>query len=402
MSQGDGKLDASGHLDIEFDIPAANENDVSDYQYRLEAQVTDSSRRTIDGSVIFIATRGSIMASARPDRYVYNQGQTARIAVETTDYEGHPVPAKLTLKFVSPELVITTSDSGPQYNYRDNDMGSAEIITDQQGHAVYEYQAVVSGNISIKTVVQEKEKQFTSLSGYLWVVSPDSRWTDASYYSEANGTIKLVADKKTYRAGDVAHVLAILPQEHANLLVTTERDNVLSSWKVSATGKTVVLDVPIEKYYAPNVFLSVTFVKDGDMYTNDKRLVVPARDKLLNLEIISNKEEYKPRETASYTILARDADGAPVPDAEVSLGVVGEAIYSVSPDFSGNIRQQFYGTLYNEVETNLSISYSFTGFAGLKLIDLARNKPSYQLADFKNESDMVQPLIRKEFKDTAY
>ncbi len=402
LSQGDGKLDASGHLDIDFDVPAADENDVSDYQYRLEAQVTDSSRRTVDGSVICIATRGSVIASARPDRYVYNQGQTARIVVETTDYEGRPVPAKLTLKFVSPEMIVTTDSSGPQYNYRDKDLGSAEITTDQQGHAVYEYQAVASGNISIKTVVQEKEKQFTSLSGYLWVVSPDSRWTDASYYSETNGTIKLVADKKSYHLGDVAHVLAILPQEHANLLVTTERDNVLSSWKVSATGKTVVLDVPIEKHYAPNVFLSVTFVKDGDMYTNDKRLVVPARDKLLNLEIISNKEEYKPRETASYTILARDADGAPVPDAEVSLGVVDEAIYSVSPDYTGNIRQVFYGMHYNSVETHLSVSYSFQGFAGEKPIDLASTKPSYQLADFKNESDLVQPTIRKEFKDTAF
>ena len=197
-------------------------------------------------------------------------------------------------------------------------------------------------------------------------------------------------------------MLAILPEENANLLVTTERDNVLSAWKVKATGKTVVLDVPIEKHYAPNVFLSVTFVKDGDMYTSDKRLVVPARDKILNLEIISNKEEYKPRETASYTILARDADGAPVPDAEVSLGVVDEAIYSVSPDYSGNIRQQFYGMRYNSVETHLSISYSFRGFAGEKPIDLASTKPSYQLADFKNDGEQAQPTIRKEFKDTAF
>lgn len=403
LNQGDARLDAAGHLDIEFDIPASKDDDVSDYQYRLEAQVTDSSRRAIDGSAILIATRGRVIASALPDRYVYNQGQTARIAIETTDYEGRPVPAKLTLKFVSPELIVTTDSSGPQYNYRDNDVGSAEITTDHQGHAVYDYQVATPGSISIKAVVQDKERLFTSLSGYLWVVSPDSRWTDAPYYTEYNtGTIKLVADKKSYRAGEVAHVLAILPQEHVDLLVTTERDKVLSSWKVNATGKTLVLDVPIEKHYAPNVFLSVTFVKDGDMYTNDKRLVVPARDKLLNLEIISNKEEYKPRETASYTILARDADGAPVPGAEVSLGVVDEAIYSVSPDYSGNIRQVFYGMHYNSVETHLSVSYSFDGFAGEKPIDLASTKPSYQLADFKNESDLAQPTIRKEFKDTAF
>jgi len=37
---------------------------------------------------------------------------------------------------------------------------------------------------------------------------------------------------------------------------------------------------------------------------------------MLKLEIISNKNEYKPRETASYTILARNSEGAPVSGAE--------------------------------------------------------------------------------------
>jgi alpha-2-macroglobulin len=402
MNEGDGKLDSSGHLEIEFDVPASDEKDVADYQYRLEAQITDSSRRTIDGSATLIATRGSVIAGAIPDRYVYNQGQTAKITVNTTDYEGHPVPAKLALKFVSVQSTVETINGAPQYTTRETELSSAEISTSQQGHAVYEYQVTTPGSITIKTVVQEKDRQFTSLGRYLWVVSSDYQWTDSPYYNESTGTIKLVADKKSYRAGDIAHVLAILPEENANLLITTERENVLSAWKMKATGKTTVLDVPVEKHYAPNVFLSVTFVKNGDMYTNDKRLVVPARDKILNLEIISNKEEYKPRETASYTILARDADGAPVPDAEVSLGVVDEAIYSVGSDYSGNIRQEFYGMHYNAVETHLSVSYSFRGFAGEKPIDLASTKASYQLADFKNENALAQPAIRKEFKDTAF
>jgi alpha-2-macroglobulin len=402
VNEGDGKLDASGHLEIEFDVPAPEENDVSDYQYRLEAQVTDSSRRTIDGSATVIATRGSVIASAVPDRYVYSQGQTARMAVTTTDYEGRPAPAKLTLKFISPKTTIETGTNGSsQYTVRENEVGSAEINTDQQGHAVYDYQVTTPGSIIIKTVVHEMDKQFVSLSGYLWIVNPDYVWTDLPEYNQTMGSIKLVSDKKSYRAGEVAHVLAIMPEENADLLVSTERDNILSAWKVKATGKATVLDVPIEKHYAPNVFLSVTFVRNGDMYTNDKRLVVPARDKMLNLEIISNKEEYKPRETASYTILARDADGVPVPNAEVSLGVVDEAIYSVSPDY-GNIRHEFYGMRYNSVETQLSVSYSFRGFAGEKPIDLASTKASYQLADFKNEGELAQPTIRKEFKDTAF
>jgi uncharacterized protein YfaS (alpha-2-macroglobulin family) len=402
---GEGKLDASGHFAVQFEVPASNENDVWDFQYRLEAQVTDSSRRSINGSATLIATRGNVIAHAITDHFVYTNGDTARISISTTDYEGRPVAAKLALKFVAREWVKVEkkeNESDPNYEIRETELSSTEVTTDREGHAFYNFPITTPGSISMKTVVQENGKQFASLGDFIWVVGSDQKWTDSASYRESVGSIKLVADKKSYRAGDVAHVLAILPSDRATLLVTTERSSVMSARQIKAAGQTVIIDVPIEANYAPNVYLSVTFVRNGDMYTSDERLVVPARDKLLNLEIISNKQEYKPRETASYTILARDADGAPVPDAEVSLGVVDEAIYSVSPDYSGNIRQQFYGTLYNEVETHLSISYSFTGFAGQKPIDLARNKASYQLADFKNESDMVQPVIRKDFKDTAF
>ena len=132
VDQGDGKLDSSGHYEIEFEVPASQANEVTDYQYRLEAQITDSSRRTIDGSATVIATRGSIIASAVPDRYVFKQGQTARIKIKTTDYEGHPVPSKLTLKFVSPQMTVVTNNGAPQYYVTDNDLS---IGRNQHGSA---------------------------------------------------------------------------------------------------------------------------------------------------------------------------------------------------------------------------------------------------------------------------
>jgi alpha-2-macroglobulin len=403
--EGEGKLDSAGNLSVEFEVPAPGEDDVWDYQYRLEAQVTDSSRRSINGSANLVATRGSVMARAEPDRYVYNKDETARIVISTSDYEGRPVSAQLSLKFmlrtwVKVEKKVNEYDS--DYAMRENELSAAEVTTDREGHAVYDFRIPATGSISIKTVVHDSGKQLVSLSGFIWAAGTGAGWGESGYYSERSGSIKMVPDRKSYRQGATAHVLAILPEENVDLLVTTELDSVMSARHVKVLGKTVILDVPIDPNYAPNVFLSVTFVKDGDMYTSDQRLIVPARDKMLNLEVISNKNEYKPRETASYTILARDADGAPVPNAEISLGVVDEAIYGVSPDFSGDIRQEFYGMRYNSVETHLSVSYSFRGFAGQKPIDLASTKPSYQLADFKNEGDQAEPMIRKEFKDTAF
>jgi len=407
VQEAEGKLDARGQLNVEFQVPQADENETSDYSYRLEAQVTDAARRTIDGAGSIVATRGTIIADANPDRYVYKKGDVAKIRVATSDYEGKPVSANVQLKFVvrtwtKKEKKEDEENSYPEYEMHEREIGSGGVVTDSQGQASFDYTAGEAGNISIKTVINEGGKQVASIGGYLWVTDQQHAWTDSSYFSEDHTAIKLVPDKKSYQPGETAHVLAILPTDKAHLLVSTELSTVMTVQHISSPGKTIVLDIPIQASFAPNVFLNVSYVSGGDMYSSDQRLVVPARDKMLNLEIISNKKEYKPRESASYTILARNDQGAPVSGAEVSLGVVDEAIYSVAPDYSGNIKSEFYGMRYNSVETHLSINYSFTGYAGDKPIDLARNKSEYQLADFKNERDMVQPTIRKNFKDTAF
>jgi uncharacterized protein YfaS (alpha-2-macroglobulin family) len=408
VQENAGTLDGRGHMNVEFQIPPADEADTSDYSYRLEAQVTDSARRTMDGAASFVATRGSVIANADPDRYVYNKGEVAKVRVNTTDYEGHPVSATVQLQFVQRSWTKTEKKaeddeySYPEYEMHERQIAYADVQTDSQGQASYDYTTTEDGNLAIKTVIWENGRPVASIGGYLWVTDRSASWTDSSYYSEDYNAIKLVPDKKSYKAGETAHVLAILPTDNAHLLVSTELNTVLSVQHVSSPGRSIVLDIPIQATYAPNVFLNVSYVKGGDMYTSDQRLVVPARDKMLNLQIISNKKEYKPRETASYTVLARDADGAPVSGAEVSLGVVDEAIYSVAPDYAGNIKSEFYGMRYSSVETHLSINYSFTGFAGDKPIELAQNKAAYQLADFKNEGDLVQPTIRKNFKDTAF
>src|SRR5882672_5551784 len=408
VQESEGTLDPRGHLNVEFQVPQSDETDTSDYSYRLEAQVTDSARRTIDGAASFVATRGTVVANANPDRYVYNKGDVAKIRVTTSDYEGRPVSAKVQLQFVERTWIKKEKKpeddeySYPEYDMHERQIAYADVQTDSQGQANYDYTTTEDGNISIKTVIWENGRAVPSIGGYLWVTDRQYPWSDTSYYSEDYNAIKLVPDKKSYKPGETAHVLAILPTDNAHLLVSTELTSVMSVQHVSSPGRSIMLDIPIQGSYAPNVFLNVSYVKGGDMYTSDQRLVVPARDKMLNLEIISNKKEYKPRETASYTILARNAEGAPVSGAEVSLGVVDESIYSVQPDYAGNIKSEFYGMRYNSVETHLSINYSFTGFAGDKPMELAKNKSAYQLADFKNEGELVQPTIRKNFKDTAF
>ena len=405
VKDGQGVLNANGKLDVEFEVPAADEKDSSDYSYRLEAQVTDQSRRTMEGRASFVGTRGNVVANTHTDRYVYYEGDTAKIQVRTTDYEGRPLSAGVTLKFVERRWDSTTKqdESGKTrytYTMRERELGSADVTTNQQGEGSYDYPIPGPGSIYIQTIVKDGKKQYPSNSHYLWIADRKSEWSDWAYGDEES--IKLVPDKKSYQPGETAHVLAMLPTDKAHLLVTTELTGVLTARIVDSPARAVMIDVPIEARFAPNVYLNVAYIKDGEMYMHDRLLSVPARSKFLDIEVLADKKEYKPGDTAHYTLLARNADKSPASGAELSMGVVDEAIYSVKPDQTRDIRKAFYGRRYNQVQTSFTISYYFKGHSGEKPLNIAANKRAYQLADFKNEGQYAEPTIRKDFKDTTF
>jgi uncharacterized protein YfaS (alpha-2-macroglobulin family) len=402
--EGDGKLNEQGHLDVDFTVPQADPKDSWDYSYRFEAQVTDAARREMDASTSFTGVRSNTVAYASADRYVYYQGDTAKITVKANDREGRPVQTHVKLTFFERrwEKVIKKTEEGdeyPDYEPKEKELSSAEVNTNQQGEAALDYVVPISGDIEIKTTINENGKPVVMEGGSLWVAARNGEWSDVSY--EGEGQIKLVPDKKAYKPGETAHVLALLPKEKAHLLVTTELSGVMSVRQMDVPGRAAIIDLPIEAKFAPNIFLGVTYVRASEMYSQDLMIVVPALDKLLNLQIIPNKKEFKPRETASYTLLARNSDGSPAPNAEVSFGVVDEAIYSISPEAVEDIRRSFYGRRYNNVQTHFSVNFEFSGYAGTKTVNLAANKRARQLADFKNDSD-VNPQVRRLFKDTAF
>jgi len=410
VTEGDASLNARGEATVDFEVPKTEEKDEWDYSYRLEAQVTDASRREMKGAASFIGTRGKTVADAYPERYLYYQGDAAKVRVKTADYSGHPVSQKVTLKFIEQKWEKIEKDEEyngykyKTYDYKlhERELTSADVNTDSQGNATYDFTVPSPGSIYVKAIINESGKEIVNRGGSFWAPDKKGEWSDFEYRDMEEKMIKLVPDKKSYKPGETAHVLAMLPADKAHLLVTTELASVMTVRQIDAPGRSIVIDVPIDRKYEPNVYLDVSFVKDSDMYNQSQLIAVPARDKMLKLDIVPNKKEFKPRDVASYTILARNEDGSPAANAEVSLGIIDEAIYSIQPETAGNIKREFYGKRFDEVQTSLAIHYTFTGYAGEKPASLAKNKSAYQLADFKNESSYAEPTIRREFKDTAF
>lgn len=405
VKEGEGRLNENGQLEVAFDVPPAGKNESREYTYRLEAMVTDSARREIEGKASFVGTRGNVSVTANADRYVYYKGETAKVRVRTRDFNGSPVSAKVGLKFsLTRWEKIEKEDNGYKYfewTRKFEGTTTGEVTTNAQGEAVYEYRAATIGDIDIKAVVTENGREIEHDAGGLYVTSETEGWVNNAWRDE--GSIKLQPDKKSYKPGETAKILALLPKDKAHLLVTTELNRVIEARHVFANGRATVIELPIKDSYAPNIYLSVTFVRDGEMFESSKSISVPAANKFLDIQIVPDKREYKPRDPVSYTITAKNQDGSPAAGVELSLGLVDEAIYSIRPDTSGDIRRQFYGRRYSSVSTSYASAFQFTGYSGDKKMELAQNKRAFQLADFKNESQYADPkFTRKDFRDTAF
>ena len=103
-------------------------------------------------------------------------------------------------------------------------------------------------------------------------------------------------------------------------------------------------------------------------------------------------------------MLAVDSAGKPV-EADLSFGVVDEALYSVRPDTTPDIVASFYPKRDVYLEPQTSFEFFFSGEAGTKsplLADLANGLYHPRMAQVKPGSDLVVPKVRKAFPDTAY
>ncbi|NOT59707.1 MAG: hypothetical protein HOP19_05715, partial [Acidobacteria bacterium] len=197
VKEGEARLDKNGQAVIEFTVPAGEKGDPYDYQYRLEANVTDASRREEMGKASFTGTRGSAVATAEPERYVYYQGDAARIKVRTADYEGKPVSARVALKFVQQtyEKVEKKEDGYTTTEWKLNrkDVGSGAVTTNAQGEATYDWRVPLIGSIRIEAILNENGKEIVSDGGYLYASDRNDAWADNAYRNWDE--IKLVPDK---------------------------------------------------------------------------------------------------------------------------------------------------------------------------------------------------------------
>jgi alpha-2-macroglobulin len=386
VDSGTATLDDQGRLKLTVNTSDFLESPDNDYMFTIEASVTDLSRRVVTTSSVVKVVRSSYSVNVRPDRWIYAPGDTARITATVSDFNNNGIAG------VPVTLIVTLS--GWEANARPTSM-TLTGTTNAAGDAVIEYPVRGVGDLTFVASVFDKAGNSTSARDSSYSITEGYAWG-----GESGGGVSIVPDKQTYAVGDTAHILIAAPVTDTYLLVTTEGESIYDSRVVKIAGGSTMLDLPIKERYAPNIYISVSAIFADELYTENKNIIVPPTEKFVNVKLTSNKAVYEPQEKGTFTVTTTDDKGKPV-TAEVSLGIVDDAIYAICPELVDEIQKYFYSLRYHSVDTSSSLYFRFYGYSHRKGLLAGLPKRETKLADFKGDS-LVEPTIRKDFKDTMY
>lgn len=389
-SEQTGKLDANGKLTIT--VPTSLDNRKLDQDYTVEAGVTDAANREVIGRGRFLATYGSFRIHVEPASYAIEKGSQAMFNVTAVDYDNHPVQTKvhvsLTKRIWQNGKTVTTP--GP----------ATDVTTNAAGNARATMTAGDAGSMEVLATATTPENRTVQDSTGLWVMGSG----ESSWWGGMSQQLQIIADKKKYAVGDVAHLSLVSQVAGFHALVTATGDAEQFRKVVSSDGKTLSWDMPITSDAVPNLQVNAVFIQNDQMFEANKNIEVPPVEKQLQVEITPAKNVFQPEQTAAYDVMLKDSAGKPVAGANLSFGVVDEAIYSLYPDTSGDIVRRLYPERYVYAEVTNSLVYSFSGRAGERSPLLAERRSRYnpRMAQVKPGNDVVQPKVRKAFPDTAF
>lgn len=381
------RLDANGEATLSLRMPVTE--DGSDVSLRLDARVTDDSDREVSGAMTVVGTYGDVVVATSLDRYVYEPGAPARLSVRVTDYVGAPranVPATVTVERVQ---VLDGGEITRELVAR------ASVTTSADGRAIWPLTLpMTSGHYRVSAAVASAGRTARG-EETAWI--PGEGFQSTSLDNER--FLELQPDRKSYAPGDTAHILIHGEVVEGSVLVTKEASQV--SWHaVPRLAGTSVVDVPITESDMGDVYVSLTYLKDDKLYRAERRLLVPASSRGLQVTIAGDDAPPRPGRTSRYRVTTLDANGQPV-RASVSLAVVDEAVFAVKADSTPDPLRHFYRLDYTRVNTTFSRTYTFIGYSGTQQLQLASRRRPFRLADFKREGP-PRPHVRRDFPDAIH
>lgn len=390
------KTDTNGRAHVIFDTPRSAQQD---FEYTIEARVTDASRREIVATDQIRVTRQRYYINAQPDRFVLRPQDQAKIAINAQDANDEPVAVEGQVKITRDTWTeVWLDQKGKEIRgeelrkakeknsvfppavkpnekpwrlksseYVHEDVSTEVVRTSADGKAEVVFTPQREGYYRIAWSSREKGGPPILAETTVWAATNET--TDLGYRS---GGLQVLVDRDTFRSGQTAKVMIAAPTNGRTVLFSIEGDDLYSYQLIRMTGSVKIIDVALDDRHVPNVFLTAAMVSDGQIFMDSKDVVVPPVKSFLTVDVKADREIYEPREAGTLTVTTKDIDGKPVA-AEVGLGFVDASVYAIQSDYAGDPRQVYFGERRGQRVSTMS-SFQTKSYRKLLVSDLEMDR----------------------------
>ncbi len=158
----------------------------------------------------------------------------------------------------------------------------------------------------------------------------------------SEGALAVRPDKSIYKIGETAKIVVRAAERDQFVLVEIGTGAIHQRQVVRVVDRELELSIKITGDFVPNITVVALAVRGDQLLKATGNLLVPPTDQFLTVEVATDKGEYRPGEECRTTIRVVDAQGKPVSDCEISLGVVDESIYALQEDRTPDLREFFH------------------------------------------------------------
>lgn len=194
----------------------------------------------------------------------------------------------------------------------------------------------------INACIEDEQKRPNLTEATVTVAAQKWSWWNRQDDSASTPALELTKDKDTYAPGDVAAIAIKTAFQKAEGVLTIARSGVIRQERFTLSGGHHVLKIPVTEDLVPNVSAHVKLTvanktSDSTTITCPTKVVaqmvdlsISPRHRQLNIAVSPENPLVQPGDSTTASVAIKDASGRPVPQCQVTLFVVDEAILALT------------------------------------------------------------------------
>jgi alpha-2-macroglobulin len=368
-------LGADGTAEIDVPTSGASDDDSesaidgasTSETYSVSVSVDDGSGTTADTTGETVVAPGEFDLSVQAASSSCSDGVPDEVTVTATNPDGSPVVGRaVALKSYFDDWVNGVETRTP--------VSSSTLDTDNLGSAITTIVPTHDGLVVVQGSTTDSRGDTITAEDEIWITG------GAGDLNAHYAGLSLVLDRKIYHPGDTAHLLINTVHPGPDALVDVEGADLYQTMVIPLEHHTTEVSIPVTLTYAPSVTISAQCIFNKQPLSSQTTLTIDDPRRPLTVAIAADRKTYKPGETATLSIMTRDAVGKPVP-AEISVGVVDSAVYAIAPEDTRDIVEAMEPEQGDVVETSTSCDSIYYGDVdkGSTVVDIRRKFPDTAL-----------------------